>query len=115
MGKKCTRIGSVLSEEWRTMRIAEYYGKSETLIIQLIIRLFQLVFSAKTVFFSHNKSANSVFQPAYQHSRTRSESDSSSNDAVYDTSSERRLPHSLIADVCFLICVLLRACFDYLD
>jgi hypothetical protein len=27
-------------------------------------------FSAGTIFFSHNKSANSVFQPAYQHSRT---------------------------------------------
>jgi hypothetical protein len=40
------------------------------LFIWLIIRLFQLVFSAGTVFFSHNKSANSVFQPAYQHSRT---------------------------------------------
>jgi hypothetical protein len=31
------------------------------LFIRLIIRLFQLVFSAGTVFFSHNKSANSVF------------------------------------------------------
>ena len=40
------------------------------MFIRLIIRLFQLVFSAKTVFFSHNKSVNSVFQPAYQHSRT---------------------------------------------
>jgi hypothetical protein len=33
------------------------------LFIRLIIRTFQLVFSAKTVFFSHSKSANSVFQP----------------------------------------------------
>jgi hypothetical protein len=40
------------------------------LFIRLIIHTFQLVFSARTVFFSHNKSANSVFQPAYQHSRT---------------------------------------------
>jgi hypothetical protein len=31
---------------------------------------FSAYFSVKTVFFSHNKSANSVFQPAYQHSRT---------------------------------------------
>jgi hypothetical protein len=31
---------------------------------------FQFVFSAGTIFFSHNKSTNSVFQPAYQHSRT---------------------------------------------
>jgi hypothetical protein len=40
------------------------------LFIRLIIRIFQLVFSAGTVFFSHNQSANGVFQPAYQHSRT---------------------------------------------
>jgi hypothetical protein len=39
------------------------------LLIRLKIRTFQLVFSAETVFFSRNKSANSVFQPAYQHSR----------------------------------------------
>jgi hypothetical protein len=45
------------------------------LFIRLIIRLFQLVFSAGTVFFSHNKSANSVFQPAYQHSRTAPKKD----------------------------------------
>jgi hypothetical protein len=36
-----------------------------SLFTRLIIRLFQLVFSAKTVFFSHSKSAI-VFQPAYQ-------------------------------------------------
>jgi hypothetical protein len=40
------------------------------LFIWLIIRLIQLVFSAGTVFFSHKKSANSVFQPAYNSSRT---------------------------------------------
>jgi hypothetical protein len=40
------------------------------LFIWLIIRLIQLVFSARTVFFSHKKSANSVFQPAYNSSRT---------------------------------------------
>jgi hypothetical protein len=33
-------------------------------------RLFQLVFSDEIVFFSHNKSVNSIFQLAYQHSRT---------------------------------------------
>jgi hypothetical protein len=43
---------------------------TKALFIRLIIRLFQLVFSAETVFFSHNKSTNNVFQPAYQHSRT---------------------------------------------
>jgi hypothetical protein len=36
----------------------------------LIICLFQLVFSTKTVFFSHNKLANNIFQPTYEHSRT---------------------------------------------
>jgi hypothetical protein len=41
------------------------------LFIWLIIRLIQLVFSARTVFFSHKKSANSVFQPAYNSSRMR--------------------------------------------
>jgi hypothetical protein len=43
---------------------------TKVLFIRLIIRTFQLVISARTVFFSHNKSANRVFQPAYQHSRT---------------------------------------------
>jgi hypothetical protein len=43
---------------------------SKVLFIWLIIRLIQLVFSAETVFFSHKKSANSVFQPAYNSSRT---------------------------------------------
>jgi hypothetical protein len=40
------------------------------LFIWLIIRLIQLVFSAGTIFFSHKKSATSVFQPAYNSSRT---------------------------------------------
>jgi hypothetical protein len=40
------------------------------LFIRLIIRIFHLVFSAETIFLSHNKSANSVFQPVYQHNRT---------------------------------------------
>jgi hypothetical protein len=40
------------------------------LFIRLIIRTFQFVFSVGTVFFFHNKSANSVFQPTYQHNRT---------------------------------------------
>jgi hypothetical protein len=34
-----------------------------TLFIRLIIHLFQLIFLARTIFFSHNKSDNSVFQP----------------------------------------------------
>jgi hypothetical protein len=37
--------------------------KAMALFIWLIIRLIQLVFSVGTVFFSHKKSANSVFQP----------------------------------------------------
>jgi hypothetical protein len=40
------------------------------LFIWLIIRLIQLVFSVETVFFSHKKSVNSVFQPAYNSSWT---------------------------------------------
>jgi hypothetical protein len=31
---------------------------------------FSAYFSVRIVFFSHNKSANSVFQPTYQHSQT---------------------------------------------
>jgi hypothetical protein len=52
---------------------------AKALFIRLIIRLFQLVFSAGIIFFFHNKSANSVFQPAYQHSQTGSCSFSSEN------------------------------------
>jgi hypothetical protein len=40
------------------------------LFIWFIIRFIQLVFSAEIVFFSHKKSANSVFQPAYNSNRT---------------------------------------------
>jgi hypothetical protein len=49
--------------------IADKFKRTVALFIRLIIYLFQLVFLAVIVFFSHNKSANSVFQPAYQHSR----------------------------------------------
>jgi hypothetical protein len=45
-------------------------GTNIVLFIWLIIRLIQLVFSVRTVFFSHKISANSVFQPAYNSSRT---------------------------------------------
>jgi hypothetical protein len=55
-----------------TLLTAQQFGSAAPLIlalfIRLTIRLSQLVFSAGTVFFSHNKSVNSVFQPAYQHS-----------------------------------------------
>jgi hypothetical protein len=44
--------------------------KVKALFIWLIIRLIQLVFSAGKVFFSHKKSVNSVFQLAYNSSRT---------------------------------------------
>ena len=37
----------------------------------LIIRLFQLVFSAGTVFFSHNKSVGTVFRLVFSAKRTR--------------------------------------------
>jgi hypothetical protein len=39
-------------------------------VLWLIIHLIQLVFLAGTVFFSHKKLANSVFQPGYNSSRT---------------------------------------------
>jgi IS4 transposase len=48
----------------------ELFLSSLALFIWLIIRLIQLVFSAGTIFFSHEKSVNSVFQPAYNSSRT---------------------------------------------
>jgi hypothetical protein len=50
----------------------------QSLFTCLIIRLFQLVFSVGTVFFSHNKSTNSVFQPAYQPNQTGPQSPGSS-------------------------------------
>jgi hypothetical protein len=54
----------------QALALFHFIKHTMALFIRLIIRLFQLVFSAETVFFSHNKSANSVFQPVYQHSRT---------------------------------------------
>jgi hypothetical protein len=42
----------------------------QSLFTRFIIRFFQLIFSVEIIFFSHNKSANSVYQPAYQPSRT---------------------------------------------
>jgi ABC-type multidrug transport system fused ATPase/permease subunit len=60
-----------LSPCFRYVRISKLLWLfAMALFIRLIIRLFQLVFSVRTVFFSHNKSANSVFQLAYQHSQT---------------------------------------------
>jgi hypothetical protein len=69
------------SEEWAThlgcrISFKNYRNRkgkcnyAESLFTRLIIHLFRLVFSIGTVFFSHNKSANSVFHPAYQPSRT---------------------------------------------
>ena len=40
------------------------------LFASLIIRTFQLVFSAKTVFLSHNKSVGTVFQLVFSARRT---------------------------------------------
>jgi hypothetical protein len=45
-------------------------NQSLALFIRLIICTFQLVFLVGTMFFSHSKSSNSVFQPAYQQNRT---------------------------------------------
>jgi hypothetical protein len=59
------------------MPVASHYcfwhhstAPTAVLFIWLIIHLIQLVFSVGTVFFSHKKSANSVFQSAYNSSRT---------------------------------------------
>jgi hypothetical protein len=52
--------------------------------IRLIIRTFQLVFSAETVFFFHNKSANNVFQSAQPNSPN-------GRDVVRDTKDTRQL------------------------
>jgi hypothetical protein len=41
-----------------------------TMFACLIIRTFQLVFLAGTVFFSHNKSANSTFSRGFSAKRT---------------------------------------------
>jgi hypothetical protein len=41
-----------------------------SLFIWLIIRFIRLIFLIGTVFFSHKKSVNSVFQPAYNSSQT---------------------------------------------
>jgi hypothetical protein len=58
--KKKSNAAYQVQNEWPSHTMAMF--------IRLIIRTFQL--SVRTVFFSHNKSANSVLQPAYQHSRT---------------------------------------------
>jgi hypothetical protein len=54
--------------------VCTYFASDPTqqlaLFIWLIIRLIQLVFSIETVFFSHEKLANSVFQSVYNFSRT---------------------------------------------
>jgi hypothetical protein len=60
--EKRERDGRVGPRKWDVLTLAPF--------IRLIIRLFQLVFFSRNSFFSHNKSANSIFQPAYQHSRT---------------------------------------------
>ena len=40
------------------------------LFASVIIRLFQLVFSVRTMFFSHNKSVRTVFQLVFSAKRT---------------------------------------------
>jgi hypothetical protein len=60
----------------------------KAMFIWLIIRLIQLVFLAETVFFSHKKSANSIFQPAYNSSRTAPK-------PAFIVVSKRQLCHSI--------------------
>ena len=45
-------------------------GATEVLFAYLIIRTFQLVFLAETVFFSHNKSTRTVFRLVFSAKRT---------------------------------------------
>jgi hypothetical protein len=57
-----------------------------TLFIRLIILIFQLVFfSAGTIFFSYNQSANSVFQSAYQQPNGANSLVVSTKEALYKT------------------------------
>jgi hypothetical protein len=53
----------------------KYYYWDDNIIKGLVHPIynpsFLTFFSVRILFFSHNKSANGVFQPAYQHSRTR--------------------------------------------
>jgi hypothetical protein len=54
-------IADVEEQRWRISVVVAQHMVPNSLFTWFIIRLFQLVFSAETVFFSHNKSANSVF------------------------------------------------------
>jgi hypothetical protein len=63
-------VSNVKISAWLTALTITPSVPNNALFIWLIIRLIQLVFSAGTIFFSHKKSANSVFQPAYNSSRT---------------------------------------------
>jgi hypothetical protein len=67
-----TASGSTTERSFRTKEKKEEISVPyiKALFIWVIIRLIQLVFSAGTVFFSQKKSVNSVFQPAYNSSRT---------------------------------------------
>jgi hypothetical protein len=70
--KKCffANHQSTGSAGQHNMSVSMFRNQTMALFIWLIIRLIQLVFSVGTVFFSHKKSVNSVFQPAYNSSRT---------------------------------------------
>jgi hypothetical protein len=50
-----------ISGSYLNPHITEIWRQMLCLFIWLIIRLFHLIFSAETVFFSHNKSVNRVF------------------------------------------------------
>jgi hypothetical protein len=63
----------------KTKRIREDHFTLMALFTWLIIRLIRLVFSVGIVFFSHKKSATSVFQPAYISSRTGPKNTASEN------------------------------------
>ena len=58
------------SKEWSVRQYAVPFSSGLALFACLIIRTFQLVFSAGTVFFSHDKSGGTVFQLVCSAKRT---------------------------------------------
>ena len=58
------------SKEWSVRQYAVAFSSVLAMFACLIIRTFQLVFSAGTVFFSHNKSIETVFRLVFSAKRT---------------------------------------------
>ena len=60
----------ILGEESNLYMHDENVTHTKIMFASLIIRTFQLLFSARTVFFSHNKSIGTVFQLVFSAKRT---------------------------------------------